>query len=61
MIKLSTAIAGRISTNLNYCLVILMQVSIPQRQLKAFFKGAQYLRIKGLEDNGEDSDLEVPI
>lgn len=34
------------------------QVCVSQERLQAFIRGARYLRIKGLEDNAEDSDVE---
>lgn len=34
------------------------QVCVNQERLQAFIRGARYLRIKGLEDNADDSDME---
>ncbi|KAK3873754.1 hypothetical protein Pcinc_021261 [Petrolisthes cinctipes] len=34
------------------------QVCVNQERLQSFIRGARYLRIKGLEDNADDSDIE---
>lgn len=39
--------------------LIFLQVCVNQERLQAFIRGARYLRIKGLEDNADDSDIEV--
>lgn len=42
-----------------YMFVSILQVCVNQERLQAFIRGARYLRIKGLEDNADDSDMEV--